>query len=46
MTLHGAVLVDGHEAAAEAMALTAPISFWGGVNPKTGEIADVRHPQY
>ena len=46
MTLHGAVLVDGHEAAAEAMALTAPISFGGGVNPKTGEIADVRHPQY
>ena len=28
------------------MALTAPISFWGGVNPKTGEIADVRHPEH
>ena len=28
------------------MALTAPISFWGGVNPKTAEIADVRHPEY
>ena len=26
--------------------LTAPISFWGGVNPKTGLIADVRHPQH
>ena len=25
--------------------LTAPISFWGGVDPKTGRIADVRHPQ-
>ena len=46
MTFHGEVLVDGHEAAAEAIALTAPISFWGGVNPKTGEIADVRHPEY
>ena len=26
--------------------LTAPISFWGGVDPKTGGIADVRHPQH
>jgi uncharacterized protein len=25
--------------------LTAPISFWGGVNPRTGEIADTRHPE-
>ena len=27
------------------MALTAPISFWGGVNPRTAEIVDVRHPE-
>jgi uncharacterized protein len=26
--------------------LTAPISFWGGVDPKTSKIADVRHPQH
>ena len=25
--------------------MTAPISFWGGVDPKTGVIADTRHPQ-
>jgi predicted aconitase with swiveling domain len=46
VTIEGEVLVQGTEAAGEAMALTAPISFWGGVNPKTGEIADVRHPEY
>jgi uncharacterized protein len=28
-----------------ALVLSAPISFWGGVDPKTGRIADVRHPQ-
>ena len=26
--------------------LTAPISFWGGVDPQSGRIADVRHPQH
>jgi predicted aconitase with swiveling domain len=26
--------------------LTAPISFWGGVDPKSGRIVDVRHPEY
>ncbi|HRE21259.1 MAG TPA: DUF126 domain-containing protein [Rhabdaerophilum sp.] len=25
--------------------LTAPLSFWGGVDPKTGSIIQVRHPQ-
>ena len=34
------------EIEATAFALTAPISFWGGVNPQTGLIANVRHPQY
>ena len=46
MTLQGEVLIEGRPIRAEAMALTAPISFWGGVNPKTGEIADVRHPEF
>ena len=46
MTLHGEILLDGRAVRAPAMALTAPISFWGGVNPRTGEIADVRHPEY
>jgi uncharacterized protein len=40
------ILVQGQAAQAEALVLTAPISFWGGVNPKTGLIADVRHPQH
>ena len=46
MTIHGEVLLPGPGVMADAMALTAPISFWGGVNPKTGEIADVRHPEH
>jgi len=40
------ILVAGQPAEAPALVLTAPISFWGGVNPKTGQIADVRHPQH
>ena len=40
------VLLPGTAAVAQALVLTAPISFWGGVNPKTGGIADVRHPQH
>jgi uncharacterized protein len=46
MTLHGEVLIGGADARGLALVLTAPISFWGGVNPRTGEIADVRHPEY
>jgi uncharacterized protein len=40
------VLVEGHGGSGEALVLDAPISFWGGVDPKTGRIADVRHPQH
>jgi len=40
------ILVAGQPAEAPALVLTAPISFWGGVNPKTGLIADLRHPQH
>lgn len=40
------ILVDGPAASGSALVLTAPISFWGGVDPKTGRIADVRHPQH
>jgi predicted aconitase with swiveling domain len=46
MTLQGDVLLDGPAVSAPALALTAPISFWGGVDPKTSEIADPRHPEY
>lgn len=44
--LQAEVLLPGSVVEATALALTAPISFWGGVNPRTAEIADVRHPQF
>lgn len=44
--VNGDVLVAGEGAEAEALVLTAPISFWGGVDPATGAIVDVRHPQH
>ena len=40
------ILVSGRSGAGNALVLTAPISFWGGVSPATGLIADVRHPQH
>jgi uncharacterized protein len=40
------VLIPGPAATGPALTLTAPISFWGGVDPKTSLIADVRHPQH
>jgi uncharacterized protein len=40
------VLIPGPAASAKPLVLTAPISFWGGVDPKTSKIADVRHPQH
>jgi predicted aconitase with swiveling domain len=41
----GEVLIAGAEAGGQALVLTRPISFWGGVDPKTGRIADPRHPE-
>src|SRR5436190_4727498 len=32
-------------AVGRALALTHPISFWGGVDPSSGAIIDARHPQ-
>lgn len=40
------ILVEGRGGSGPALVLDAPISFWGGVDPKTGRIADVRHPQH
>ena len=37
-------LVAG-EARGEVLKLDEPLSFWGGVDPETGEIIDLRHPQ-
>lgn len=40
------VLVEGRGGTGDALVLSAPISFWGGVDPKTGRIADIRHPEH
>jgi predicted aconitase with swiveling domain len=45
MELKAEILIPGETVTAECLALTAPISFWGGVDPKTGAIIDARHPQ-
>ena len=45
MSVQAEVLLPGTGAAATALALTAPISFWGGVDPKSGLVADPRHPE-
>jgi hypothetical protein len=37
-------LVPG-EATGEVLVLEEPLSFWGGIDPATGEIVDVHHPQ-
>lgn len=43
--VQGEILVTGEGGEGPALVLTAPISFWGGVDPRTGTIVDVRHPQ-
>jgi predicted aconitase with swiveling domain len=45
-TLRGEVLVEGLPGSGQALVLAQPISFWGGVDPATARIADVRHPQH
>ncbi len=40
------ILVPGKPGSGQGLVLSAPISFWGGVDPKTGSIADVRHPEH
>ena len=44
MALKAEVLLEG-QGQGEVLALTHPISFWGGVDPKTGLIIDARHPE-
>ncbi len=39
------LLVAGAPGEGAALVLGAPISFWGGVDPQTGNIIDARHPQ-
>ena len=42
--MKGVVLADG-VATGLALRLDEPLSFWGGVDPASGEIIDARHPQ-
>jgi predicted aconitase with swiveling domain len=44
--LTGEVLVEGAGGQGQALVMTAPISFWGGIDPRSGRVADVRHPQH
>ena len=41
----GRILVEG-KASGPLLRLRHPISFWGGVDPKTGVICDPRHPDH
>jgi uncharacterized protein len=45
-TERGEVLVAGEPGAGPALILSAPISFWGGVDPASGAVIDPRHPQH
>jgi uncharacterized protein len=47
--LRGRVLVEGSAegwAEGRVLLLRKPISFWGGVDPESGRIADPRHPDH
>ncbi|KAL0261810.1 hypothetical protein SLS55_003242 [Diplodia seriata] len=43
LTVHGTAYVSGR-ASGEVVASDVEISFWGGVNPLTGEVIDRHHP--
>ena len=45
MELKAEILLTGSPAGGQCLALTAPISFWGGVDPASGTIIDARHPE-
>ena len=45
MELTGTPVCDGR-AEGRLLVLRKPLSFWGGMDPLTGDIADPRHPQH
>ncbi|AMJ60476.1 aconitase X swivel domain-containing protein [Bosea sp. PAMC 26642] len=45
MELTADILIPGEAVSGPCLALTAPISFWGGIDPRSGTIIDARHPQ-
>ncbi len=44
MPISGTPLIAG-EAEGTLLMLTAPICFWGGLDPRAGTLSDPRHPQ-
>jgi predicted aconitase with swiveling domain len=44
LELQGRALVEG-QAAGPALVLEAPLSLWGGMDPRTGRLSDHHHPQ-
>lgn len=38
-------ILHGGAARGNVLALTAPLSFWGAFDPRSGEIIDIHHPQ-
>lgn len=42
--MEGRILLEGH-ATGPALVLDEPLSFWGGLDPATGEIIEANHPQ-
>ncbi|GAB5507319.1 MAG: hypothetical protein Rhirs2KO_24820 [Rhizobiaceae bacterium] len=40
------VLVEGSGGAAPALILSEPISFWGGIDPSSGNVINPRHPEH
>ena len=42
--MDGRFLVEGH-VDGTALVLAEPLSFWGGLDPVTGEIVEANHPQ-
>lgn len=45
-TAQADILVSGPEANGGGLVLSAPISFWGGIDAKTSRVIDVRHPDH
>lgn len=45
MPIHGRVLAPG-SAQGSALVLDEPLSLWGGMDPASGRLIDVHHPQH
>jgi predicted aconitase with swiveling domain len=46
MIVQADILVPGSGGSGEALIFSQPISFWGGIDPASGRVTDVRHPQH